>query len=150
MDEVNLRQREDLIEQYVNLRNSYTDVLLTLPVDVDRTKEWLKKADVEVMGLAKDNILMGVVILYLHRDGEVAFFARERNKGTGSRLLDIIERVAKEKGLRFLWGWVLEDNLIARRTFEKNGYIRKETAGREYKGILKKGVRFTKNLMKEI
>ncbi len=137
---------EDFIAQYVNLRNSYADLLLTSPVEIDETREWLKNADIEIRGIVEDNILCGVTILYLNRQGEVAFFVREPGRGLGTRLLEIIERVALEKGLTSVWAWVLHDNHIAQRAFEKNGYLREGTAEREFNNRLFKGFRFGKKL----
>lgn len=146
MEVIDLKERSDLVGQYVELRNSYSDLLLTSPVNAGDTMEWLNKADIEIKGLIEDNILSGVVILYLDRGGEIAFFARERNRGTGSRLLSIIQETATEKGLKSVWAWVLEDNLTAQRAFEKNGFKREGTTERDYRGALRKGARFVKNL----
>jgi len=134
------------ITQYIYLRNRYADLLLTSPVSLRKTKEWLKKNEIEIYGLAEDNVLLGAIILYMDRDGEVAFFARYPNRGIGSGLLKIIEEVARKKGLRFIWGWVLKDNLIARRAFEKNGFTEAEGSAREYKGINKEGISYRKFL----
>jgi len=146
MEIVDIKEREDLIEQYVNLRNSYTELLLTSPVTITATKEWLKKAYIETRGLIEDSILAGVVILYLSKGGEIAFFAKDKNKGTGSKLLNIIEEVAKEEKLKSIWGWVLEDNFIAQGVFEKNGFEKIEICVKEYKGIVRQGVKYEKFL----
>jgi ribosomal protein S18 acetylase RimI-like enzyme len=146
MEIINLKEKEYFIEQYVNLRNSYTELLLTSPVNITDTKEWFKKADIEIRGLIEDNILLGVVILYLSRDGEIAFFAKDKNRGVGSKLLNIIEEVGKEKNLRSVWGWVIEGNFIAQRVFEKSGFEKIESCAREYKGIFKQGFKFKKFL----
>lgn len=144
MENIDIKERKDFIEQYVRLRNSYAELLLTSPVSITETKEWFKKKDVEVRGLAQDDTLLGVVILYLSRDGEIAFFVKDRNKGVGSKLLDIIEEIARERGLKAVWAWVLKDNLIVQRTFEKNGYLREKNSEREYKGTIRQGIKFIK------
>jgi len=97
---INLKKEEDFIEEYVSLRNRYRELLLTKPVNVLGTKEWLKRSDIEVRGIAKGPILLGVTILYLNQNGESAFFAKVQNQGLGTKLLKIIEEVAKEKKIR--------------------------------------------------
>jgi len=144
MKVIDLKEEECFVEQYVNLRNKYTELLLTSPVDISQTKEWIKRNNIEIRGLVQDNILLGVVVLYLDRDGEIAFFVKNLNKGVGSRLLEIIEEVAKEKRLRFVWAWVLKDNLIAQRVFDKNGFVKERITEREYKGVTKFGIKYKK------
>jgi len=148
MEIIDFKEKEYFIEQYVHLRNSYTDLLLTSPVNIPETKECLKKTnDIEIRGIVQDNILLGVVILYLNREGEIAFFVKKQNQGMGSRLLEIIEGVAKEKNLRSIWGWVLKENLIAQRVFEKKGFIKEGRSEREYRGIINHGIKYKKFLL---
>jgi len=146
MEVIDLKKDDRFVDQYVCLRNSYVDLLLTSPVETEETKEWLKSKDIEIRGLVSADVLAGVVILYLKRDGEVAFFAKEKNRGIGSRLMALIEEVAREKKLGTIWGWVLVDNLIARRVFEKSGFVSADVSEREYGGIVKRGVKYTKYL----
>lgn len=143
---VDLKEEEFFIEQYVHLRNSYTELLLTSPVNIFDTKEWLKRNDIEIRGIVQNRVLLGVVILYLSKDGEIAFFVKNQNKGKGSKLLCIIEKVAKEKNLLSIWGWVLEDNLIAQQVFKKCGFVKEGTTQKEYKGIIKQGTKYRKYL----
>lgn len=143
---IDLKNHEYFIEQYVDLRNSYTEQLLTSPVNISETKEWLKLNDVEIRGIVREDVLLGVVILYLHRDGEIAFFVRDKNKGVGSKLLEIIEVVGIEKKLNVIWGWVLKDNLIAQRVFEKSGFLKEGISERQYKGLIKQGYIYKKYL----
>jgi GNAT superfamily N-acetyltransferase len=143
---VNLREELDFVEQYVQLRNRYCDVLLTTPVNIIDTKEWLKNNDIEIRGITRKNKLIGVTILFLNRQGEIAFFTSVTNQGVGSRLLSVIESVARERGLSEVWAWVLSDNIIAQRTFEKNGYRRDRESTKEYQKktmngfVLRKGL----------
>ena len=123
---IDLKREEYLIPQYVELRNRYVDLLLTHPVTPTETREWLIHGDVEVRCLVKDNVLMGAAILYLNKGGEIAFFVRETNKGSGSRLLNIIENVAKERELTTVWAWVLKQNEIGKQVFKKNTYKKEE------------------------
>lgn len=139
---IDLKKEEYLIPQYVDLRNSYIDLLLSHPVTPTETKEWLTHEDVEVRCLVENGVLLGVAILYLNRRGEIAFFVREQNKGLGSKLLNIIETVAMERGLNAVWAWVLNHNEIAQKVFEKSGYMKEETTERkvynqkDYQGIV--------------
>ena len=146
MDIINLKEEERFIEEYVNLRNRHLDFLLTAPISVPETKKCLKSDRLEIMGVVQEDGLMGVVILYLDRDGEVAFFARHANKGTGTELISIIEKVAQERGLSSIWAWVLEDNSIAQHVFEKKGFVRLGMSRREYKGSVKYGINYQKKL----
>lgn len=134
------------IRQYVDLRNSYRELLLTSSVNLGETRKWLKRKDIEVYGVVQDNILLGAVILYINRDGEIALFARDPDRKIGSRLIGIIEEVAREKNLRFVRGWVLKDNSIAQKVFKKNGFEEEGTSKRKYKGIVKTGVKYKKLL----
>jgi len=140
MEIIDLKQREDFLQQYVDLRNSYADLLLTNPVSTSDTKAWIKKVGIEIRGVVKERALCGVAILYVDKGGEVSFFAERKGEGVGSKLLGIIEDVAKEKGLKSIWAYVLKENEIARRVFEKNGYSRGKVTERIYNGILRKGV----------
>jgi len=139
---IDLKKQEHLIRQYVDLRNSYADLLLTHPVTLTETKEWLTHKDVEVRCLIENGVLLGAAILYLSRGGEIAFFARDPNKGLGGELLNIIETVALKRGLKAVWAWALEHNEIAQKVFERNGYIKKETPEikvynqEDYRGIV--------------
>lgn len=146
MRAANLKEEEYFIEQYVNLRNTYTEVLLTSPVNIRETKEWLRRHDIEVRGVVQDDVLLGVVILYMHNNGEVACFVRYPNKGIGSELLKMIEEVARGKKLGFIWAWVRKDNFIAQRAFEKNGFRKTEVSEREYDNTLKQGIEYKKLL----
>lgn len=141
-----MKERQNLVNQYVNLRNKYVHLLLTSFVNVENTIEWLNKANIEIKGLIEDNILLGVGILYFDREGEITIFVKESNKGVGSRLLSIIQEIAAKRGLNSIWAWVLEENVPAQRMFEKNGFKKEGITVRNYKGILRKGIRFVKKL----
>ena len=144
---INLKTEGDyFIDQYVHLRNNYAELLLTSVVNIAETKEWLKKSDIEVRGLIRNNILLGAVILYLNKDGEIAFFVKQSGKGIGSRLIKIIEEVAKEKKLQFIWAWVINDNLIAQRVFIKNKFVKEAVSERPYRGAIKTGITYKKIL----
>lgn len=144
---IDLKKEGYFIEQYIQLRNNYTEVLLTSPVNISETKEWLKINDIEIRGLVQNEILLGAVILYIGRDGEIAFFVKDQNKGIGSKLLNIIKEVAMERDLESIWGWALKDNFIAQRVFEKNRFVREGIVEREYKGVIKKGIMYKKVLI---
>lgn len=143
---VNLRRERAFVEQYIRLRDSYADLLLTSPVSREETEKWLWRDDIEVRGLEEDGVLQGVAVLYLHREGEIAFFARERDRGIGTRLLAVIEETARERGIPAVRAWTLKENTAAQRVFEKCGFSREGTRVREYKGEAREGVSFRKEL----
>ena len=146
---IDLKREEEFIEEYVSLRNRYSFLLLTRQVKVVETRRWLKRRDIEVRGIVKDSSLTGVTILYLSREGEIAFFVKEPNQGTGRKLLEIIERVAREKNLESVWAWVLDDNLPAKSTFQKNGYTADGKSRRSYRGENRLGVIFRKTFQRD-
>ncbi len=143
---VNLKEENDLVKQYVELRNRHRKRLVTGPVQVAETREWLKRDDLEIRGIVRSGQLMGVVILYLSRNAEIAFFTRTGRLGLGSRLLSIIEKVAHGRGIREVWAWVLSDNIIAQRAFLKNGYRNVCSSAREHEGRILDGFIFSKTL----
>ena len=117
-------------------------------MNIPETKEWIKKSDdVEVRGLVQNNILLGVAILYLNREGEVAFFTKEQRKGIGSQLLRAIEEVAREKKLKDVWAWVLSSNTVAQKSFMKNGYLLEQKTQRRYNDKDLEGFIFRKKLI---
>lgn len=146
METIDLKKKKNFVDQYVQLRNTHTELLLTSPMNISATKEWLEKNDIEIRALAEDNILLGVVILYQNKEGEISFFVKAPSKGIGSRLLNIIEEVARKKNLRSIWAWVLKENLIAQKVFEKKGFIREGTSEKEYKGVVREGIKYKKYL----
>jgi len=143
---IDLKKDEKFLVQYVNLRNTYKELLLTPTVTIDETRKWLRNDNIEIWGLIENTILLGVIILYLDRNGEIAFFVKDQNKGTGSHLLSIIENIACKKNLHYIWAWVLSDNIPAYRAFEKNGFTKVKIVDREYNGIIRHGVEFKKKL----
>jgi len=143
---IDLRKDPDFIEQYVNLRNGYCDVLLTSPINVADTRIWLQRDDIEIRGIVRGHVLAGVVMLFLSRKGEIAFFTKHKGAGLGSRLLGIIEVAARERGLDGVWAWVLADNIGAQRAFEKNGFEKEGTFQKEYVGMMKHGIKYKKYL----
>lgn len=144
-----MKEELNFIEQYVQLRNRYCDLLITNPVNTVETREWLKREDIEIRGIVHDNLLDGVVILFLNRKGEIAFFSRIKCSGIGGKLLSMIEIVAKEKGLREVWAWVLCDNVIAQRSFLTNGYLKSENSTKTYQNKIMNGYIFRKTLCKD-
>ncbi len=119
---VDLKEEPDFLEQYVGMRNQYREVLLAEPVDLAETREWVQCREIEIRGLARGRTLLGAAVLYLGKGGEIAFFARYPNEGVGSKLLEVIESVARDRKLSEVWAWVLSDNAVAERVFMKNGY----------------------------
>lgn len=147
MDEIerviDLKKDKSFIEQYVTLRNRYQELLLTESVNVAETKWWLERNDVEVRGIVKGPNLLGVAILSI---AEISFFVKFQNQGFGTKLLEIIEKVAKRKKLVSVWAWVRDSNWVAIRTFLSNGYTLKIRTERFYENEIIGGYIFRKNL----
>lgn len=143
---IDLKKEEEFIEEYVSLRNRYSELLTTKLVNVAETKEWLKDNQIEIRGLVQDDIFLGAVILYLNREGEIALFVKEPQQGIGTKLLKIVEQVAEEKRLSGVWAWVLFDNQKAQRAFRKNGYTEEDQSARFHKKENKPGVIFRKQI----
>jgi GNAT superfamily N-acetyltransferase len=147
---IDLKKNDKYIPQYVDLRNSHINLLLTSSVTIDDTKKWIAKEDVEIRCIIDKDILIGAVILYLNKNGEIAFFARYKKKGIGSRMLKAIEEVAKENKLNSVWAWVLTTNVAAQKTFIKNGYIIEKKVARMYKDRNYNGIVLNKKLSQEL
>jgi hypothetical protein len=143
---INLKDEGSFIAQYVELRNKYSEMLLTAPVNVEETKKWLENEDIEVIGVVKGEVLLGVAILYLHRADEIAFFVRTPNCGVGGYLLKVVERSARDKRIESIWAWVLDNNVAARKAFTKAGYTLEKEADKYFERKLKKGVIFRKTI----
>ncbi len=149
MRAVDLKKEKSFIDQYINLRNSYADLLFTSRVSPTDTEKWLADEDVEVRGLAEGDSLLGVAVLYPGKEGEIAFFVRDRNRGVGTRLLALIEDVAQSRGLPFIRAWTLKDNAIAQRVFEKSGFAREGIQTRERGGSVYEGIVYKKKIGKD-
>ena len=143
-DVIDLRDHPVYLEQYIEQRNRYSDLLLTRTVSREQTEKWLREDGVVVRCLVDGGTLEGTVILYLDRGGEVAFFARQPGRGVGPRLLGIIEESGREKGLIRMWAWVLCVNERARRVFQKCGYSEIGVTERVHVGMIYKGFFMTK------
>ncbi|HXW68432.1 MAG TPA: GNAT family N-acetyltransferase [Dissulfurispiraceae bacterium] len=149
MRAVDLKKEHSFIDQYVDLRNSYTELLFTSRVSRADTEKWLAGQDVEVLGLAEGDALLGVAVLYPGKEGEIAFFVKYRNRGIGTRLLALIEDAARSRGLPFVRAWTLKDNAIAQRVFEKSGFEREGIQKRVRGGAAHEGVAYKKKLGKD-
>lgn len=143
---INLREHREFWEQYLELRNECREWLLSRKVGIEETRKWIIRDDIEIRAIVEKDRLKGVVILYLHKQGEVAFLARERGKGTGTRLLEIIEKVAREKNLEKIWAAVLKDNQPAQMAFARRGFSREGVVEKEYLGMKKKCDQYQKKL----
>jgi len=145
---IDLKNNNNFLKQYIDLRNEHKNLLLSLPVTLAETKKWLKTTDIEVRGIVQNDILTGVVILYLEKNGEIAVFVRYPNRGLGTKLLSVIEKVAEQKGLFFVWAWISKDNLVSRHVFEKDGFIKSESGKKRYNNRYIEGNKFVKELQK--
>jgi ribosomal protein S18 acetylase RimI-like enzyme len=144
---VDLKKEPDFLEQYVEMRNQYREVLLTEPVDIAETRDWVRSDGIEISGLVRGRSLLGAAVLYLGNGGEIAFFARQPNEGIGSKLLEAIESVARKQKLSEVWAWVLSDNTIARRAFMKNGYRLDAESERTHHHEARSGVILRKDIL---
>jgi len=143
---IDLKSEERFIEEYVSLRNRYSELLTTHLVNMAETREWLRNDQIEIRGLVQEELFLGAVILYLNRAGEVALFVKEPHHGIGTKLLKIIEQVAEEKKLDSVWAWVLLDNQKALWAFRKNGYSEEGQTSRFYMEENKPGIIFRKKI----
>lgn len=143
---VNLKVARSYIDQYVNLRNQYTQILLTRSVTAEETEKWLNSGEVSVRCLVLNGKVIGAVILNFQRDGEVTFFAAVTGRGIGQHLLAVIEKVAREKKLEAIWAWVLNENEAAQKAFIKSGYAREKEMNRIYEGRKVNGICFRKSV----
>jgi len=141
---LNLKRRLDLLPQYIELRNCYCELLLTHSIEISATSQWIKNTTTEIRVIEEDNNILGVLLLYLDRDGEVAFLAKQQNRGIGTRLLNIADEIANEAKLSLIWAWVREDNIVAAKVFEKCGYVMSGREKRIYNGQHIRGIRYTK------
>jgi len=107
---IDLKTNLKYIEQYIELRNQYSELLLTKKVNYKETLEWLKIKDIEIYGIVEDDILKGVIILYINKGNELTFFVKEKQKGYGTILLKYMEEIAIKKNIKQLYAWVLEKN----------------------------------------
>jgi len=143
---IDLKTNLKYIEQYIELRNQYSELLLTKKVNYKETLEWLKIKDIEIYGIVEDDILKGVIILYINKGNELTFFVKEKQKGYGTILLKYMEEIAIKKNIKQLYAWVLEKNIIASKVFEKNGYKETGTSIKIFDGKKYKGYIYKKNL----
>ncbi len=139
-----LKKFPEFLPEYVNLRNAYCDLLLTQPVVMAESIQWLKTTTAEIRLIEESLQVLGVVLLYVDREGEVALFTRQSNKGIGTNLLEIVDDLAYKLQLPSIWAWVRENNNKAAYIFEKCGYIYSGKEVREYNDETIYGVRYTK------
>ncbi len=146
MKTIDLKKEIRFIEQYITLRNNYSDLLLTNPVNKNDTLKWFENKEIEISGIIEKDKLIGVVILYINKGGEVAVFVKDRNKGIGKQLISIIEEIAKKHNLNFIYAWVLKCNNNAKKLFEKCGFFKEGFEFKKYNGVLFEGIKYKKFL----
>ena len=84
MEIVDQKSDHRFLDDYVNLRNSYVDLLLTRAINLEGTKACLAGNDVEIRGIIEDHVPKGVNLVNPIREGEVAFFVRIRGVKFGN------------------------------------------------------------------
>ena len=107
---VNLKENLQYLDQYLELRNAHKDELFTKSVSYEKTKNWIQSNSILVKIAIKNEILLGVAILYLAKDNEITIFTKEKNKGIGSLLLKELEKYALENNLKSIYSWVEKSN----------------------------------------
>jgi hypothetical protein len=143
---VDLKAVPRLLEQYVDLRNKYSSDLLSEPVEMKNTENWLSTANIKVICAVAEKTLQGVAILYFDKGGELAFFSRTPGKGTGSCLLVEADKSALSKGLGRIWAWTAKTNQSAQSSFIKSGYSAVEETERKFRSMSILGIIFEKHL----
>lgn len=143
---IDLKAEPDFLAQYVELRNQYGALLLSEPVELMKTMDWVRSEGIEIRGIAHGETLLGAAVLYLGKGGEIAFFTRNPSQGVGSRLLDAIEEAARNRKLSEVWAWVLSDNVAAQRVFVKNGYRLDKKAERTHRQMPQNGFLYRKDI----
>ena len=139
---VDLRERIDLVNQYVELRNRYQNFLLTKRVTLEETCNWIKSANVKILICASEGKLLGAAIIYFDKDNEVSIFVDKKSQGIGSKLLHKIVISANEMKLEKIWSWVLTSNIVAQKTFEKNCFIKNKIRTRYHNGKKFEGIEY--------
>ncbi len=133
---VNLIDTPRFMTEYVDLRNRYTKELLTAIVTVDETVAWLNGSNVHVLIAENGDELLGAIILYLDKNGEIAIFTKYQGKQIASALLQNMKNVAKKiYSLQSLWCWVANNNHASLRVFIKNDFVLFENTTRRYGNI---------------
>ena len=115
---VNLCSAREHVKGYIDLRNRYTDELMTKPITVESTEEWLRSGG----GLIHIAVECGSVVsaVIVHKRREVTIFSDKA--GVGNTLLAEAEAMAQELGFCDLWARVEENNIKAHDLFLRIGY----------------------------
>jgi len=115
---LDLEKNTAYVGLYVFLRNQYIKELMTQPVTVKGTLEWLKENKGTILVHLEDGRVVSAVII--HNRQEVTVFSSV--KGMGDTMLKEAEVVARAKGYNHLWARTLPDNKQAQALFLRNGY----------------------------
>jgi len=135
MQIINLKNNISYLSEYINLRNRYSRHLLSDKITYEPTKEWLNFKDVSIFLALQEKEIIGVSILYHHRNNEIAIFTKYQGKGIGTKLLDYIIKRAKSKNYNLLWAWIEQNNILSHSLFKKFGFIRTKNSIKKYNGI---------------
>lgn len=128
-----------LIDQYVRLRNKYAENLLTNYVSNQETLDWLHKKSVVVFVACEGDELVGALVLYIEKEGEIAVFVKNKRRGIATVLLENAKQYAKGEKMKKIWAWVATTNKASNVLFQKNGFYcisksRKSFSGMEQNG----------------
>ena len=117
---INLNDNRQYIQSYIDLRNKYTDELMTKVITVQGTIEWFENGQGGAIHcLIEDDGVVAAVIV--HKRKEVTIFSDKA--GMGDKLLKEAERMARNLGYDKLWARVKDGNYPAHAAFDRNGYV---------------------------
>ena len=121
MTTVDLRQYKFLIPEYVSMRNRYVSELMTIPITLEMTIDWLdaRPSKGMVFCVLSGNSLVGAFIISFERRQEFSVFVDKPGTGTGRFILGELERVCRSEGISKIWARIRDDNVRAKAFFDK-------------------------------
>jgi len=131
---INLKNNMVYLKDYIYLRNTYSDCLLTKKVTKNKTKQWLKTHQVDIFIAILKEEVVGAIIIYYEKNNEITIFTKYKNKGIGSKLLFYILNKAKFNKYD-LWAWIEQNNVLSYKLFKKFGFIKIKDFEKEFKGM---------------
>lgn len=143
---IDLNHNLQYLNQYIELRNKYKDKLFTKSVNYEETKKWIKNNFILIKIAIKNEILLGVVVLYLNKNNEITIFTKEESKGIGSLLLIEIEKYALKNNIKYIYSWVEQSNEISKALFFNQNFLLFNESIKKYNDIEYIGNIFQKEL----
>jgi len=146
IDIVDLEENLQYLDQYIELRNSFTDKLLCEKVTMQDTKEWIKNTQLCIKIATQNSLILGVVILYMDKENEITVFVKEQNKGLGNLLLLEIEKFALDSKIKQIYAWIQNTNIASQSLFLKQKYIKQKQSTKIFNNIKYTGDIYQKEL----